>query len=41
MDLHKRIWTAKFMELMIVSVVRVKLCAFFSLNRKGEDVEEF
>ena len=41
MDLQKNIQTVKFVRLIIVSVVIVTLCMSFSLNGKGEDVEEF
>lgn len=40
-DLHKKIQTINTSRLIIVSLVKVKQCTDFSLNRKGEDVEEF
>lgn len=37
----KIIWTFKFMELIFVSVVIVKMCTNFSLNWKRKVIKEF
>ena len=41
MDLHKDIQPVKFVELIIVSAVVVKICNILSLNIKEESVKEF
>jgi hypothetical protein len=38
-NIHKDIQTVKFMRLITVSIVTVKLCMNFSLNGKREVVE--
>lgn len=41
MDLHKNIWTVNIRGLLIISVVRVKLCMILNVNRKREVVHKF
>ena len=41
MDLHKDIQTIKFVELIIVSVVKLNCVQFFTLHSKGKDVDKF
>jgi hypothetical protein len=36
MDLHRNIQSVIFVELILVSAVKAKLCATCSLNRKGK-----
>lgn len=40
-DLHKKVQTINPRRVIIVSLVKVNQCTDFTLNRKGEDGEEF